>query len=155
MAKASLILIDALRATARELQQSAQYQWGHMGACNCGFLTQQITKLTKNEIHRYAMQRYGDWNEQLNDYCPQSGLPFDSIVDELLSAGLDVDDLKHLERLSDPLIVAMIEPRRHLTHNIKEDVVDYLLAWASSMESQLLANVTLEDAFHPVDASMR
>lgn len=152
MAKSNLLLIDALRATARDLQQSAHYQWGHMGSCNCGFLTQQITRLSKAEIHHRAMQRYGDWNEQLNDYCPASGLPFDSIIDELLRAGLDIDDLKHLERLSDPLILAKIEPRRFLAHNSKEDVIAYLLAWAAILESELLDSVKLSEAFEPTEA---
>jgi hypothetical protein len=34
-----------------------------MGACNCGFLAQEITHLRKAEIHSRAMQSTGDWNE--------------------------------------------------------------------------------------------
>ena len=146
MAKGSLLLIDALRATARELQLSSNYQWGHMGSCNCGFLAQQITRLSNTEIHRRAMQRYGDWNEQLNDYCAMSGLPFDGIIDSLLSAGFDVDDLKHLERLSDPLILSKLEPGRFLRHNQKEDVIIYLNTWATLLEAELLAALSLDAA---------
>jgi hypothetical protein len=67
MAKASLELIEALRKTANKLTNSNNYQWGHMGACNCGFLAQEVTQFRKEEIHARAMQRYGDWSEQLND----------------------------------------------------------------------------------------
>ena len=36
MATANPELIAALERTASKLQQGASYQWGHMGACNCG-----------------------------------------------------------------------------------------------------------------------
>jgi len=144
MAKSTLLLFGALRATARQLEKSSHYQWGHMGSCNCGFLAQEITKLSKSEIHSRAMQRYGDWNEQLNDYCPTSGLPFDNIIDELVRAGLDIDDLKHLERLSDAAILSTLGTDC-LRHNQKEDVIAYLLAWAEKMETDLIKTIPLQE----------
>jgi hypothetical protein len=144
MARSSLQLIDALRATARKLNDSNLYQWGHMGACNCGFLAQEITRLRKEEIHTRAMQRHGDWNEQLNDYCPTSGLPMDDLISELLAFGFDIDDLKHLERLSDPKVLQTLAPdTRNLTRNIKADVVLYINTWADLLEAQLLNNIQL------------
>ena len=91
MAKKNLSVVHALRRTAEALRQSSEYQWGHMGSCNCGYLAQQITKLKKNQIHSFAMQRYGDWNEQLNDYCPTSGLPMDDLISEMINFGFDTD----------------------------------------------------------------
>jgi hypothetical protein len=85
MARVTIELIQILRNTAHTLAQSRSYQWGHMGACNCGFLAQEITRLRKDEIHSRAMQRYGDWAEQLNDYCPTSGLPMDALISEMLA----------------------------------------------------------------------
>jgi len=144
MARSSLQLIDALRATALKLYDSNLYQWGHMGACNCGFLAQEITHLRKEEIHSRAMQRHGDWNEQLNDYCPTSGLPMDDLISELLAFGFDIDDLKHLERLSDPKVLQTLVPNtRNLTRNIKADVVLYINAWADLLEGQLLNDIQL------------
>ena len=67
MAKATPFLIEAIRNTARSLEKSEKYQWGHMGSCNCGHLAQELTRLNASEIHQRAMQKYGDWNEQLND----------------------------------------------------------------------------------------
>lgn len=132
-----------LRTTASRLLASDDYQWGHMGLCNCGFLCQQVTQLNKAEIHRRALQRPGDWSEQLNDYCPTSGLPFDEAVSTLLHAGFDIDDLKHLERLSDPQILARLEPGRKLSHNVKEDVVCYLNTWANMMEQELIRDISI------------
>ncbi|HLT73731.1 MAG TPA: hypothetical protein VKZ68_01555 [Ohtaekwangia sp.] len=132
-----------LRTTAERLRASDDYQWGHMGLCNCGFLCQQVTQLTKAEIHQRAMQRYGDWSEQLNDYCPTSGLPFDDAISALLHAGFDIDDLKHLERLSDPEILAYVNPKRRLSHNIKGDVICYLNTWADLMEEKLVQRIAL------------
>jgi hypothetical protein len=144
MARASLSLIDALRNTAARLEERSDYQWGHMGSCNCGFLAQEITKLKKDEIHARAMQRYGDWNEQLNDYCPTSGLAMDDLISEMLLAGFDADDLKHLEKLSDPFVLrTMSLEQLNLKHNNKDHVIRYLNAWANRLENELVNDIKL------------
>jgi len=144
MAKASSAIIQILRKTAMTLETSTHYQWGHMGACNCGFLAQEITQLTQAEIHRRALMRHGDWTEQLNDYCPIQGLPFDDIISELLCVGFDSDDLKHLEKLSDPKITGLLPPtERALVHNRKKDVVVYLRLWANLLEKELIENIRI------------
>lgn len=144
MAKASLEIITTLRNTANRIANSNDYQWGHMGACNCGFLAQEVTHLRKAEIHSRAMQGTGDWNEQLNDYCPTSGLPMDDLIGELLKLGFDVDDLKHLERLSSIEILRSFPlEQRNLKHNVKADVVKYLQTWASLLETKLIQKISL------------
>lgn len=143
MARASIEIVTLLRQTANRLRQSSDYQWGHMGLCNCGFLAQAVTHLRKDEIHARAMMSHGDWNEQLNDYCPTSGLPMDDLISELLAVGFDIDDLKHLERLSSPAILASIG-RRHLVRNHKDDVILYLETWSQVLESKLLKDINIE-----------
>src|SRR5438128_9461979 len=98
MARASFSVLTALKNTINRIENSNNYQWGHMGSCNCGFLAQEITHFSKEEIHSRAMQRHGDWNDQLNDYCPTRGLPIDDLISALLAFGFDSDDLKHLEK---------------------------------------------------------
>ncbi len=142
MAKASAEVIHVLRKTAKTIEASTHYQWGHMGACNCGFLAQEITQLTQAEIHRRALMRHGDWSEQLNDYCPIHGLPFDDIISELIAYGFDSDDLRHLEKLSDPTILRSLLPgERTLTHNHKKDVIRYLRLWANLLEEELVKDI--------------
>lgn len=146
MAKPTLELIDALRRTAKKLQNGAPYQWGHMGSCNCGNLAQEVTKLTKAEIHAYALEvGRGDWNEQLNDYCSTSGLHMDLLISQMLQAGFTTDDLKHLEKLSDKKVLARLpEERRYsLRHNVRDDVVLYFNEWATMLEEELLASIQL------------
>ncbi|HYC84575.1 MAG TPA: hypothetical protein VEB86_05100 [Chryseosolibacter sp.] len=144
MAKATFEIVIALRMTADHLQRSASYQWGHMGSCNCGFLAQQITLLTREEIHRRAMERSGDWSDQLNDYCPASGSRIDWVIGRLVEVGFSIDDLRHLERLSDPAILRTFPPgQRYLRHNIKSDVVLYLRRWASLLEDKVLEKMEL------------
>jgi hypothetical protein len=152
MAKVTVGIISILRNTARTIGASVDYQWGHMGACNCGFLAQEVTHLRKAEIHSRAMQGIGDWNEQLNDYCPTSGLPMDDLISELLTAGFDVDDLKHLEKLSSPEILRQFRPgQRNLKHNVKADVVKYLNAWALLVENKLIGTISLPDELISAD----
>ena len=145
MAKASFELIEALRITAGNIESNPIYQWGHMGACNCGFLAQEVTKLTKAEIHRRAMQSYGDWSEHLNDYCPVNGQPFDDVISQLINFGFSIDDLAHLEKLSDPKIVQSIPlAERSLHYNVRQDVVRYLKAWVMILEDELATSVRLD-----------
>lgn len=97
MAKANPRLIEAIEKTASKLAGGSAYQWGHMGVCNCGNLAQELTHFTKAEIHQFAMQKFGDWNGQLLDYCPTSGLPMDLMISGMLDSGLTLEDLAHLE----------------------------------------------------------
>jgi hypothetical protein len=139
MARSTKKLVAAIRQTADRLQQGDNYQWGHMGSRNCGHLAQTITQFNKGQIHGAAMWRHGDWSEQLRDYCPQSGLPMDEIIDQMMFWGLSRLDLAHLERLSDPLVIEALPPtRRYLKHNMREDVVLYLQTWASLLEMELI-----------------
>ncbi len=156
MARPSLNLIEALRRTAKKLTTGAPYQWGHMGGCNCGNLAQELTRLNKDQIHAYAMQRYGDWNEQVDDYCPTSTLPIDLVINEMLNAGLMLEDLRHLEKLSDKQVLARfpVEQRQTLKHNVRADVVAYMTEWADLLEEQLLAKITLpSNMLLPVEAA--
>lgn len=144
MASARPELIEALYATARMLEKANDYQWGHMGACNCGFLARQVTTRSREEIHNRALLRCGDWLEQLNDYCPDSGLPMDELIDLLISFGFSLADLKHLERLSDEKVLARLPGgKRHLYYNVKDDVMLYLRTWASMLEDEWLQKTTL------------
>jgi hypothetical protein len=144
MATASLPLIQSIQSATIKLEASSVYQWGHMGSCNCGFLAQEVTKLTKEEIHMRAMMRHGDWTEQLNDYCPINGLPMDDVISELLAFGFDADDLKHLEKLSDGRILRTLPiDERDLKHNLKKDVIKYLKAWANLLEEELILKIAL------------
>lgn len=141
MATASIKLINALRTVARNMKKGAKYQWGHMGQCNCGNLAQEITKMSEAEIHLHALQtREGDWSEQTAEYCPASKLPMDIMVTRMVEAGLTITDLQNLEKLSDKEILKNI-PQRHLSHNVRNDVVLYMETWANLLEDQLLENV--------------
>lgn len=108
MARPNPELIAAIEKTILKLSKGAPYQWGHMGACNCGNLAQELTKLSKAEIHNYAMQRYGDWSDQILEFCPTSGPPMGLMIQKMIGCGLTLQDLSHLERLSDPEILATI-----------------------------------------------
>lgn len=137
MARASQQIIDVLRKTVNRILDSHDYQWGHMGACNCGHLAQEITMKSKAEIHRRAMYGIGDWNDQLNDYCPTSGLPFDDVIAEMMDFGFDIDDLKRLERLSDKRVLDRLPFPTVLKYNVKEDVALYLTLWADMLEEEM------------------
>ncbi|GAB3905565.1 hypothetical protein GCM10028803_36610 [Larkinella knui] len=144
MARPNLPLIDALRRTARKLREGAPYEWGHMGGCNCGNLAQELTKLSKGQIHAYAMERYGDWNEQVADYCPTSLMPIDLVISEMLQAGLSLEDLKNLEKLADRRVLSRLPiENRFLRHNHRDDVILYLTEWAALLEEELLAKIDL------------
>jgi hypothetical protein len=145
MANPSEHLIEAFRKTIQKLKNDAPYQWGHMGACNCGNLAQQLTKLSKAEIHQFAMQKSGDWNDQLIDFCPTSGYPMDLMIQRMIEAGLSIDELKHLERLSDPKVLQHIpfEKREKIKKNRREDVILYMETWLELLETEYIDHLEI------------
>lgn len=149
MAHANPELIQALRRTAQKLAIGNPYQWGHMGSCNCGNLAQELTQLTKAQIHEFAMQGRGDWREQVEEFCPTSGLPMDLLISDMLNHGLTTSDLQNLERLNDKKVLARIplERRDKMRHNYRDDVVLYLNEWANLLEEELLPNIKLDLSF--------
>ena len=147
MATPNLELIAAMRKTAKKLENGAPYQWGHMGSCNCGNLAQEISKLTKAEIHEYAMRNIqGDWSEQTEAYCPISNQPMDLLISQMTDMGLTTTDLKNLEKLSDIQILRRLPAEfRYLQHNKRDHVVMYLREWANMLEEELLAEINLPE----------
>ena len=136
MARANSDLIAALRQTAGRLSGDVSYQWGHMGMCNCGHLAQSITGLAGREIHQSALVREGDWEQQANDYCPTSGNLIDTVLAAMFDLGLTRDDVRHLEKLSDPEVLRRAGP--HLRFNSRDDVVLYMRIWAGLLEESVI-----------------
>ena len=147
MAIPSLKIIDALRKTANQIQNGSRYEWGHMGSCNCGNLAQTVTTFSRAEIQKYALEKRGDWNEQLIDYCPTSGFPMDLIIEKMIDFGFSKQDLRHLEWLSDSEIVAEVlkdESISHLSRNSKSDTILYMKTWANLLEDKLITPIKLD-----------
>jgi hypothetical protein len=137
MALPTLQVLQTLRQTRDRLASDSTYSWAHQGNCNCGHLAQVLTNKSHAEIHAFALQKAGDWSEHVIDYCPTSGFPIDHIIATILNAGFTRDDLVHLERLSDPAILARLPyNERHLKHNVRADVIRYLEAWITLIEEQ-------------------
>jgi len=144
MAIPSIKIITALRKTALELENGNRYEWGHMGSCNCGNLAQTITKFSRAEIQKYALEKRGDWSEQLIDYCPTSGYPMDMIIEKMIDFGFSQVDLRNLEWLSDDKILAKMKVA-FLNRNLKSDTIAYLKNWSDLLEDQLIDKIELPD----------
>ena len=142
MANPSLKIIDALRKTASQLELGNRYEWGHMGSCNCGNLAQTITSFSRAEIQKYAIEKRGDWSEQLIDYCPTSGLPMDMIIEKMINFGFSRQDLNHLEWLSDKQVLNKMDIF-FLNRNLKSDTILYMKSWANLLEDELIDKIKL------------
>ncbi|MCA9719501.1 MAG: hypothetical protein H6713_12355 [Myxococcales bacterium] len=137
-------LIEALRGTAARLRAGARYQWGHYGECNCGHLAQTLTSLSPGQIHRLALARDGEWRHQAAAFrgdaerCEVTGVRLDVVIRRMLAAGLSIEDIIHLETLSDPEVLARLpDGRRHLQQNGREDLILYLDTWADMLEARV------------------
>ena len=126
-------LLAVLDRTIERLSSGTAYSWGHMGMCNCGHLAQSIPGLTSAEIHASALEREGDWEEQANRYCPTSGLLIDTVLAAMFALGLGRDDVRHLEKLSDPNVLRRAG-RTYLRRNQRDDVLVYLKAWREALD---------------------
>ena len=131
MATPSFALVHILHETADRLAGGAEYQWSHFGKCNCGHLAQTATRISARDIHRTAHRKLSEWSEIPDDFCPQTGVLIDRVIDTLFELGLTNTDLRHLENLTDSEVLARLPAgRRYLQRNQRDDVVAYLRTWA-------------------------
>jgi len=138
MAQAQSTLIEALRETARRLEEGADYAWGNHGSCNCGNLLQVLTSMTKTEILRLAHTGIGEWTELAEEYCPVSNLPADRLVGELMKQGLTPTDVHHIEYLDDRQVLDRLPGGfRWLQRNNREDVVLYMHTMADMLQERM------------------
>lgn len=139
MAKPSLELITALRATADRIDAGARFHWNHMGSCNCGHLAQTLTQIDSKKLHQMALSNAGDWSEQSREYCSTSGFPLDRVIDVMVDAGLNTVDIANLERLEDPAVLKRMGVRScdpPPDFRDRDAAIAYIRAWADVLESQ-------------------
>lgn len=68
----------------------------------------------------------------------------DDLITQMLNYGLDTDDLKHLEKLSDTKVLRRLPTNhRYLSQNKKSDVIKYIKAWVDLLEEQLTDSIDL------------
>lgn len=152
MAAANLTLINALRETANRLRNGAHYAWGNHGACNCGNLTQVVTKLSKEEILQYAHTGIGEWTELAEDYCGVTDAPAGLLITKLQQVGLTPSDIHNLEYLEDKKVLERLPGGfRWLQRNVREDVIVYFETYATLLEEQLIDSVkiNMQELFTP------
>mgnify|MGYP001344547069 FL=1 len=144
MAQANIQLIEALRETAARLRNGAPYAWGNHGTCNCGNLTQVVTKLSKEEILAYAHTGIGEWTELAEDYCAVTNAPAGLLISKLQEIGLTPSDIHHLEYLEDKAVLQQLPGGfRWLKRNVREDVIVYFETFANMLEEQLANNLSI------------
>ena len=136
----SLEFATILRKTSRRLENGADYNWCHMGRCNCGHIAQTITSYSPAEIHEMALLKAGDWNDQSIDHCTTTGYTIDHIIEMILAYGLNRQDLAHIERLSNQKVLHQMKAQRriNLDYRNREDVIFYMRTWADLIESTLI-----------------
>jgi hypothetical protein len=144
MAQATIQLIRALRETATRLRNGAAYAWGNHGACNCGNLTQVVTKLSKEEILAFAHSGIGEWTELAEDYCGVTDAPVGLLITKLQEIGLTPSDIHNLEYLEDKAVLQRLPGGfRWLQRNVREDVIVYFETYADLLEEQLANNLSI------------
>jgi hypothetical protein len=142
MAQANIPLIEALRETAARLRNGAHYAWGNHGACNCGNLTQVVTRLSKEEILAYAHTGIGEWTELAEDYCGITNAPAGLLITKLQEIGLTPSDIHNLEYLEDKSVLQRLPGGfRWLQRNVREDVIVYFETFADLLEEQLAEKI--------------
>ena len=132
-------LEKVLLKTIERLTTKSKYQWTHQGNCNCGHVIQSVTGMSPGKIHNIALTGPGEWVDHAKKYCKTSGLPVDDLISKLLSIGIKIDEIAHLEWLSDPSIIRYVpNSMKPLSHNKKEDLIYYLKTWYSILSAKRL-----------------
>jgi hypothetical protein len=103
-------------------------------------VVQTVTRMSPAEIHAATSPELAEWSEIPDDYCAGTGLRLEYVLDRLRELGLDRDDLRHLEDLTDPEVLqALPGGHRHLSRNLRDDAVLYLRTLAEVLERRLPA----------------
>lgn len=137
MAKSNPKLIHVLRTTAWRLANGANYEWGHMGRCNCGHLLQTITHMSDSEIARYVNFQLDEWTEYARAVCAGSGHPVEDLFLPMQEIGFYYDDVIHLENLSDKAVLSRLPEGLYLRKNDPRHVSRYLSALADMLAEEL------------------
>lgn len=138
MAKATKQLVEALRKSAAGLSSGEDYEWGHVGRCNCGQLVQHVSGKTSSEIIKIFGPQLDEWTEHANDYCSSTGISIQALFDDLESVGFFADDVRNLEYLRDTNVLNRLpEDKRYLKHNDRKDVALYMNTMAELLEEEL------------------
>ena len=140
MANPNPYLIGKIREAANNIESGAAYNWGHVGKCNCGHLLQTIEDLNSGDIYKRAQKvMLDEYSEFANDYCPDSGVPMDALLDSLFDVGLAMEDIPQLEYLSNKKVLqALPGGFRYLEKGKAEDAVLYMKTWANVLEEELV-----------------
>jgi len=156
MATPNLILVNALRETAKRIKTGGFYAWGHHGACNCGNLIQVVTNSTKEDVQKLAFTSSGEWSElacgfgewsheNQNEYCEVSGKPLEVLFAQLQEIGLNSADIHNLEYLEDKEVLRNLPGgMRYLFRNERDNVVLYFETFAQLLENKLLDSIHLD-----------
>lgn len=138
MPKSNPELIGALRETAKRLGEGAEYEWGHMGRCNCGHLVQTLTNMSSYEIVKSIDFQLDEWSEHARDYCAGTGHKVDDLFLTLQQAGFGYQDVIYLENLADGRVLDRLAGgRRYLQRNKVEDAILYMNTMADVLEAEL------------------
>lgn len=156
MANPTLQLVEALRATAQQLKNGAHYAWGNHGACNCGNLLQNVTRLTKEEILQHAHTGIGEWAELAEEYCGVTDAPVSLLLTRLMDIGLTPSDIHNLEYLDNREVLNQLPGGfRWLKRNKREDVIVYFETFADMLEEKLIASIKLPEEFYNTQAILQ
>lgn len=144
MAKPTIELIDGLRTTANRLRNGAYYAQGNHGACNCGNLVQSVTALSKEEILKYAQTGIGEWTELAEEYCADTNVPVNLLIQKLRMIGLTPVDIHNIEYLQDKEVLRELPGGfRYLKRNVREDVIVYFETFANLLEEKLISKIEI------------
>ena len=112
--KSLLVAIDALK------NDTILYNWVNQESCNCGVVSQAVLGIDRHELKK----RFGDiwsglfslkpkdkeeidptWKNAVKYFCPITGKSDKQILNDLQEAGLDKNDIVHLEYMDNPAIL--------------------------------------------------
>jgi len=87
----------------------------------------------------------GEWTEIAEEYCLITGAPVYLMLSKLEALGLTTTDIHNLEYLEDRKVLNNLQGGfRRLKRNVREDVIDYFVAFANMLESELIRNIRID-----------
>ena len=104
-------LITALRTAAKALEDDTfDYDWNKLQACNCGVLVASVMKCSRSEVRGKIgaenIPLQATWRTLVGRLCPVTGTPMNQVFKSLFEIGLTAKDIVELETLSNKEVLA-------------------------------------------------
>lgn len=145
------VLIKSLKTAISALEKGiVMYDWHTQSSCNCGVVVQALTDSDTKTVNilfdkarmcipNVNKNNFLTWREVAQQNCSVTGKPLHEVFELLVSYGLKMEDIVHLEYMNNKAIIEVsgIDILDKDYYTKKSNLISYLKAWVKILENKI------------------